>query len=108
MSCISPSYTRLVRDHSHLHQSTGHIPICNYPTIIQYLDTFFCQEVDSGVYREVAELEDKGRLHFHTQKQFMKSLNTLVRTENHVLVEVGITIRNLVAIDFTRKGRKEP
>ncbi|MPC16864.1 Glutamate receptor 2 [Portunus trituberculatus] len=62
-------------------------------------------DVASGVFREVADLEKEGRLKFHTQAQFLRSLDTLVRAGDHVLVDIEITIRNLIALDVSRKGR---
>ncbi|XP_063884886.1 probable glutamate receptor [Scylla paramamosain] len=64
----------------------------------------FLKDAESGVYREVADLEKEGRLAFHTQGQLVKTFDTLVRTEDHVLVEVDITIWNLLAMDFSQKG----
>lgn len=65
---------------------------------------FPSQEVQSGVFREVAELEQEGRLLFHTQAQFSESLDTLVRAGHHVLVDIEITLRNLLAIDVSHRG----
>ncbi|KAK8384803.1 hypothetical protein O3P69_014387 [Scylla paramamosain] len=65
----------------------------------------FLRTVESGVFREVAELEEKGRLKFLTQAQFQESLDTLVRSGHHVLVDNGNAVRNLVALDFSQKGR---
>lgn len=62
------------------------------------------QEVKFGVFREVAGLEPKGRLLFHTQAEFSKSLDTLVRAGHHVLVDIEITLRNLLAIDVSNHG----
>ncbi|KAK8384814.1 hypothetical protein O3P69_014397 [Scylla paramamosain] len=62
-------------------------------------------DVESGVFREVANLEEEGRLKFHTQAQFPTSLDTLVRAGDHVLVDIEITIRNLIALDVSQKGR---
>ncbi|XP_063884803.1 glutamate receptor 1-like [Scylla paramamosain] len=64
----------------------------------------FLRTVESGVFREVAELEEKGRLKFLTQAQFQESLDTLVRSGHHVLVDNGNAVRNLVALDFSQKG----
>ncbi|KAK8384859.1 hypothetical protein O3P69_014427 [Scylla paramamosain] len=64
------------------------------------------EDAESGVYREVADLEKEGRLAFHTQGQLVKTFDTLVRTEDHVLVEVDITIWNLLAMDFSQKGTR--
>ena len=49
-------------------------------------------------------LEEEGRLEFHTQTQYLKSLNTLVRGGHHVVVDVDINLRSLIALDFSRKG----
>ncbi|XP_045123995.1 uncharacterized protein LOC123511952 [Portunus trituberculatus] len=65
----------------------------------------FLRSVQSGIFREVAELEDEGRLTFHTQAQYLKSFNTLVRAGDHVLVDGENTIKRLIALDFSQKGR---
>ena len=62
------------------------------------------QEVKSGIYHEVAELEDKGRLKFHTQTQIKESLNTLVRFGYDVVIDVDISLRSRIALDFSQKG----
>ncbi|XP_071535588.1 probable glutamate receptor [Panulirus ornatus] len=66
----------------------------------QYLRT-----VKSGIFREVADLESEGRVTFHTQAQFRESIDTLVRRGDHILVDVGVTQRNLIVQDFSRTGR---
>ncbi|XP_045124010.1 probable glutamate receptor, partial [Portunus trituberculatus] len=58
-----------------------------------------------GEMREVAGLEKKGRLEFHTQTRYMVSLDTLVREKSHVLVDAEDSVRKLIALDFTEKGR---
>lgn len=75
--------------------------------IIYQLLLHIFQTVDSGVFREVADLEEKGRLKFHTQKQFPTSLDTLVRAGDHVLVDVDVNMRILIALDFSLKGTHE-
>lgn len=56
------------------------------------------------MFREVAELEGTGRLKFHTQAEYVSSLDTLVGAGEHVLVDAAITLRSLVALDFSQKG----
>ncbi|KAK8384650.1 hypothetical protein O3P69_014312 [Scylla paramamosain] len=65
----------------------------------------FLRGVQSGMFREVADLEKKGRLKFNTQTQFSNSLDTLVRAGDHVLVEIDTTVKNLMALDVSKKGR---
>ncbi|XP_045123999.1 glutamate receptor 3.3-like [Portunus trituberculatus] len=65
---------------------------------------YFLRTVESGVFREVAELEEKDRLKFVTQAQLPESLDTLVRAGHHVLVDNGNAVRNLIALDFSQKG----
>ncbi|KAK8384922.1 hypothetical protein O3P69_014469 [Scylla paramamosain] len=50
---------------------------------------------ESGVFREVAELEEKGRLKFLIQEQFQESLDTLVRAGHHVLIDIENAIKSL-------------
>ncbi|MPC71007.1 Glutamate receptor [Portunus trituberculatus] len=66
---------------------------------------YFLRTVESGVFREVAELEEKDRLKFVTQAQLPESLDTLVRAGHHVLVDNGNAVRNLIALDFSQKGK---
>ncbi|KAK8384833.1 hypothetical protein O3P69_014414 [Scylla paramamosain] len=63
--------------------------------------------VESGVFREVAELEKKGRLKFHTQAQYLTSLDKLVRAGDHALVDAAISLRSLIALDFSQKGEQD-
>ncbi|XP_063885564.1 probable glutamate receptor isoform X1 [Scylla paramamosain] len=63
------------------------------------------RDVKSGLFKEVASLEDKGRLEFHTQSQYLKSLDNLVRRGHHVLVDVDLNLRSLIALDFSREGQ---
>ncbi|XP_071535589.1 uncharacterized protein [Panulirus ornatus] len=65
----------------------------------------YLRTVKSGVFREVADLESEGRVTFRTQAQFQESIDTLVRRGDHILVEPGITLRNLIIQDFSRTGR---
>ncbi|KAK8384566.1 hypothetical protein O3P69_014266 [Scylla paramamosain] len=64
----------------------------------------FLRSVKSGIFREVADLEDEGRLRFHTQAQYLDSFNTLVRAGDHVLVDGENTIKRLIALDFSQKA----
>ncbi|XP_071535592.1 LOW QUALITY PROTEIN: uncharacterized protein [Panulirus ornatus] len=66
----------------------------------QYLRT-----VKYGIFREIADLQSKGRVKFHTQAQFQESVDLLVRRGDHILVDISGTQRNLVAEDFSRTGR---
>ncbi|XP_063885591.1 probable glutamate receptor [Scylla paramamosain] len=63
----------------------------------------FLRTAESGVFREVAELEEKGRLKFLIQEQFQESLDTLVRAGHHVLIDIENAIKSLVALDFSQK-----
>ncbi|KAK8384657.1 hypothetical protein O3P69_014319 [Scylla paramamosain] len=57
-----------------------------------------------GEMREVAGLEEEGRLEFHTQVRLKESLDTLVRAGGHVLLDAGNTQKKLIASDFSNKG----
>ncbi|XP_063884898.1 glutamate receptor-like [Scylla paramamosain] len=65
----------------------------------------FLREVQSGIYYEVAMLEKEGRLKFRTQGEFPESLRTLVRPGHHILIDAGVTVRNLIAQQFSMTGR---
>ncbi|KAK8384851.1 hypothetical protein O3P69_014425 [Scylla paramamosain] len=67
------------------------------PTPSALCASSYSKDAESGMFKEVAELEQKGRLEFHTQSQFLESLSTLVRVGHHVLVIGDITIKSLVA-----------
>ncbi|XP_063884797.1 uncharacterized protein LOC135113487 [Scylla paramamosain] len=62
------------------------------------------REVKFGVFREVAKLEDKGRLSFLTQSQLLESLDSLVRAGHHVLVDLDVNHRRRLSLDFSRNG----
>ncbi|XP_071523954.1 probable glutamate receptor [Panulirus ornatus] len=61
--------------------------------------------VKSGIFREIADLEVEGRIKFLTLAEFRDSVDTLVRQGDHIIVDVGVTQRNLVVQDFSRTGR---
>ncbi|KAK8384703.1 hypothetical protein O3P69_014345 [Scylla paramamosain] len=61
-------------------------------------------EVKFGVFREIAKLEDKGRLNFLTHSQLPGSLDTLVRAGHHVLVDLDVNHRRRLSLDFSRNG----
>ncbi|XP_045124042.1 ionotropic receptor 93a-like [Portunus trituberculatus] len=63
------------------------------------------REVKYGVFHEIAELEDKGRLNFLTHSELAESLDTLVRAGHHVLVDLDVNHRKRMSLDFSRKGR---
>ncbi|XP_050714182.1 glutamate receptor ionotropic, kainate glr-3-like [Eriocheir sinensis] len=69
----------------------------------------YLRDVKTGIFREVAELEGVGRLKFHTQAQtkYMTVLDTLVRAGDHVIVDFEISLRSLMALDFSQKGQCE-
>lgn len=57
-----------------------------------------------GQFREVAEMEGEGRLEFHTQQEMKEGLDTLVRTGSHVLIDVDVSLKSRIALDFSQKG----
>ncbi|XP_071524479.1 probable glutamate receptor [Panulirus ornatus] len=65
----------------------------------------YLRSVQSGTFREIADMEAEGRLKFHTSSQFFSSVNTLVRWGDHVIVNDDRTIKYLVTLDFSRTGR---
>nr|XP_053632775.1 glutamate receptor ionotropic, delta-2-like [Cherax quadricarinatus] len=67
---------------------------------VQYLHS-----VESGIFREIANLENKGRLIYRTQPQFAVSIDTLVRRGDHVLMEVDMSLKVYMAQDFTHTGQ---
>ena len=75
-------------------------------SIFVYLSVYVLpfQQVQSGIYYEVALLEKENRLKFHTQGEFPESLRTLVRPGHHILIDAGVTVRNLIAQQFSMTG----
>ncbi|XP_071535901.1 glutamate receptor 1-like isoform X2 [Panulirus ornatus] len=63
----------------------------------------YLRVVKSGIIREVADLEDEGRLAYHTQMEYPRIVDTLVRQGEYVLFGIDVLLRNLMAKDFTRK-----
>ncbi|XP_042233738.1 probable glutamate receptor [Homarus americanus] len=61
----------------------------------------YLRTVKSGIIREVADLEAEERVMYSTHKEYKKVVNTLIRNGRHVLVDVYINLRNLMAEDFT-------
>ncbi|XP_063884793.1 uncharacterized protein LOC135113484 [Scylla paramamosain] len=83
--------------------------VLDHPSVVmiwQKLSSYeqYIREARSGVYHEVAQLEDNGRLKFHTQSQIRGSLDTLVRAGHHVVIDVDISLRSRIALDFSEKG----
>ncbi|XP_071524499.1 probable glutamate receptor [Panulirus ornatus] len=64
----------------------------------------YLRVVESGIIREVADLESEGRVLYRTQREYRSILDRLVVAGHHVLIDVDITLRNLMAKDFTQKG----
>ena len=56
------------------------------------------------MYHEVAELEKEGRLEFHTLPQMKESMNTLVRSGHHVIIDTDVSLKNRIGYDFSEKG----
>ncbi|XP_050714184.1 glutamate receptor ionotropic, delta-2-like isoform X2 [Eriocheir sinensis] len=80
----------------------------SHVTMIGQKDSNFEQnlrDVKTGIFREVAEMEGVGRLKFHTQAQYIKSLDTLVKAGHHVFFDVDMNLRSMIALDFSQKGR---
>ncbi|XP_069957610.1 glutamate receptor ionotropic, kainate 2-like [Cherax quadricarinatus] len=68
------------------------------------INTEYLRNIKSGIIREVADLEARGRVMYMAPKEYKTVLNTFVRRGSHVLVDVDITLRYLTAQDFTEKG----
>lgn len=60
--------------------------------------------MESGIYRDVADLENVGRILYRKQPEFPEAINTLVRRGDHVLMEVDMALKVYMARDFTRTG----
>nr|XP_045593546.1 uncharacterized protein LOC123755110 [Procambarus clarkii] len=69
-------------------------------TNVQYIHS-----LESGIFREVAEAEAKGRLKYKLLSEFPQALSTLVRRGDHVLVDLENVITLIIGQYFTRTGR---
>ncbi|XP_063885575.1 glutamate receptor ionotropic, delta-2-like [Scylla paramamosain] len=84
--------------------------VLDHPSVVMIWQKYsgyeqLVRDATFGEIREVAGLEKEGRLEFHTQARYKESLDTLVRTGGHVLVDAGNSLKKLVASDFSNKGR---
>ncbi|KAG7162325.1 putative olfactory ionotropic receptor IR7-like 2 [Homarus americanus] len=60
---------------------------------------------NSGIFHEVGDLEDKGRVILKSHKELPSVLDTLVRRGDHIILDVDVSIFNLMSQDFSRTGR---
>ncbi|KAG7162428.1 putative olfactory ionotropic receptor IR7-like 5 [Homarus americanus] len=67
--------------------------------VSRYLTT-----VESGIFREIGDLEREGRLLWRTHLQFTKDKDTWVRRGTHVLMDVHNGLTMSIAKDFTETG----
>ncbi|XP_071525441.1 uncharacterized protein [Panulirus ornatus] len=65
----------------------------------------YLHSVESGIFREVADLEDEGRLKFLIQTEFRDNIDTVVRRGDHVFTGPSTALRHLVTQDFSQTGR---
>ncbi|XP_069182971.1 probable glutamate receptor [Procambarus clarkii] len=59
----------------------------------------------SGIYREVGDLETKGRVVRRPHSEIIAALDTLVRQGDHVLMDMDDNIISLMFDDFLRTGK---
>ncbi|KAK4326016.1 hypothetical protein Pmani_003439 [Petrolisthes manimaculis] len=83
--------------------------VLNHPsvTMIWEANTAYVQyiyAVQSGPYREVADLERVGRVEFQRATEFPVSVDTSVRNGGHVLMVEDLTAKVFMAHDFTATG----
>ncbi|XP_071526984.1 probable glutamate receptor [Panulirus ornatus] len=65
----------------------------------------FCHLAESGTFREVADLDNKGLIEYRKTTEFSHAVDTLVRGGDHVLVVEALTLVFRLAQDFSNKGR---
>ncbi|XP_045612759.2 probable glutamate receptor [Procambarus clarkii] len=65
----------------------------------------YFREVKSGIYREIGDLEKKGRLVYITLLQLGDIINTLVRRGDHVVMDVDFGLKAYMSRDFTTSGQ---
>ncbi|XP_071526994.1 LOW QUALITY PROTEIN: probable glutamate receptor [Panulirus ornatus] len=64
----------------------------------------YYRSVNSGIFREIADSENVGRIQYVRSTQFPASMETLVRQGSHVLIAEDLYGRVLMAQDFSRTG----
>ncbi|XP_069190891.1 probable glutamate receptor [Procambarus clarkii] len=64
----------------------------------------FVREVESGIYREIAGLKEKGRLIYKPHSKFAETIDTLVRRGDHVLMEVDFGLKIYMSRDYSSSG----
>ncbi|XP_071526983.1 LOW QUALITY PROTEIN: probable glutamate receptor [Panulirus ornatus] len=84
--------------------------VLNHPSAVMIwqknsVNVQYIRSVESGLFREVADLEETGRLIYRDYSQFRHTVDTLVRSGDHILVDVDVNIKNLMAYDFSGTGR---
>ncbi|KAG7162371.1 Glutamate receptor 2-like 7, partial [Homarus americanus] len=62
----------------------------------------YLRTAKSGIIQEVADLGADGRVMYTTHEKYKSVVDTLVRRGTHVLVDIHINIRNLMAQDFSQ------
>ncbi|XP_069943811.1 probable glutamate receptor [Cherax quadricarinatus] len=65
----------------------------------------YFHSVESGIFREVADSEIKGRITYKLLSEFPQAINTLVRRGDHVLMDLEIVITVFIGQYFTNTGR---
>ncbi|XP_069169916.1 probable glutamate receptor isoform X3 [Procambarus clarkii] len=84
--------------------------LINDPSIVMIwqsnsINAEYLRNMKSGIIHEVADLEPKGRVTYMTPMEYMVALDALVKPGTHVLVDVGSTLRHLMAQHFTLTGQ---
>nr|XP_045620069.1 probable glutamate receptor [Procambarus clarkii] len=65
----------------------------------------YLRVVKSGSIYEAAQLERKGRLLYVTQEEYARLMATVIRAGTHVLFDISISLRNLIAKEYSLTGR---
>nr|XP_045624236.1 probable glutamate receptor [Procambarus clarkii] len=65
----------------------------------------YYRAVQSGIFREIADSEKKGRIKYVTSTEFPSSVDIYVRRGHHVLIAEDRYEKVLMAQDFSRTGR---
>ncbi|XP_071548112.1 probable glutamate receptor [Panulirus ornatus] len=64
----------------------------------------YMRSVESGIFREVADLEKEARMIFRKQSEFPDAMDTLVKQGDHVLIVVTIDLKMYMSRHFTQTG----
>ncbi|XP_071524147.1 glutamate receptor ionotropic, delta-2-like [Panulirus ornatus] len=90
------------------YQSLRHVLDDPSTAMIWEANTAYVQhfrDAESGIFREVANAGEEGRIIYQRSTSFPESVETLVRRGEHVLIVEDLTEKVFVAQDFSKTGQ---